>query len=510
MYSIQALLNGLGNLASLTYILTCMFGVATGMLLGTIPGLSAVVGVALLIPYTYTMEPTMALIFLTAMFVGGMYGGASTAILFNMPGDSDSAIVALDGHPRALQGKASETLGATVISAGLGGLIGALALSLAAPALTVFATRLGPVEYFSISLLGLTLITGLGGGSPLKGVISGILGLVLSTIGVAPLVGIQRFSFDQSWLMAGFDFIPAVLGAFVLAEVIDRVGQQSYDGEQQMGNVQTSVRLPSIMEMLSAKWTILRSALVGIFVGSLPGAGATVASVIGYGTEVHLSKQPERYGKGELRGVIAPQVASSAASVTTLLPLLVLGIPGGAVAAMLLAVFQIHGIQPGPLLFIITPKLVYTLFAALLVSNVFVVLFGLWEARHIVQLLRVPQRILLPLITMLTVVGAFAANNRISDVWVMCFFGILGYILRKHGYSVPALVLGLILGPIIEPQLLRALLLYQGNPLKFFTRPVGGSLLGLALILLLWVIYSTVRDALRRPHDYASFRVRDI
>lgn len=498
--SIESLRYILGYVGQPGIVLTALIGVAIGMLLGTIPGLSGVIGVALLVPYTYYMDPATAVAFLTSMFVGGMYGGASTAILFNMPGDSDSAILTLEGYEMTKKGRAREALGLAVISAGVGGFLGTVALIVGSPLLVRVATHLGPVDYFAIALLGLALVSGFGTDSSRKAMVSGLLGVFVGTIGIAPVVGTLRFTFGQTWLMSGVDFVPAMLGAFVVSEVIVRYDSSGDAPARRCASSRVSL-LEAIVMYPKYLWVVLRSAAAGIFVGVLPGAGATVASIVGYSLESRLGRRRLR-GDGDPRGVVAPQIASSTASVSTLIPLLALGIPGGAVAAMLLAVFQIHGLQPGPLLFSTQPVLLNSLFAALLIGNVFIVALGLLESRHVVHLLRIPEGAFLPMVVVLAVVGAFAASNRLSDVLVMLVFGIACYWLKRGGYSIPALIFGLILGPIMEPQLLRALVIYGHNPLMFFTRPVGGPVLiaSVIIVVLSLIDWNDAKDETLQVH----------
>ena len=478
------LLNGFTIIFTPEYFIFCVLGILLGMLFGSIPGLSAIMAISLLVPFTYTMDPITSVVFLIAIFIGGLYGGTTTGILFNIPGDSDSAMTAIDGYALTKKGESPKALGFAIVSTALGCLIGTIGLVFGTNLLAEFSAFLGPVEIMGLTLIALTSMV-YTGRNAYKTSFAILLGLFLSTVGIAPLTGVERFTFGFAEIQNGFDFVPVIIGLFAMSEVFTQVSDPGNPAKQ-FGKGNSKIVLPKFAEHFKLKWTYFRSSLVGLIIGSLPGIGATVASVVGYTTEKKLSRKKDQFGKGVYEAVVAPQAASSSAAVGTFIPLLGIGIPGGAVAAILIGVFQIHGLQPGPLLFVQNSGLVYTLFASLFLSSVLVFVIGMLEVKTAVAIMRVPQSLIWTFITVFSIMGSYAASHRIFDVGVMLVFGMVGFLAKKYGISVPAMVLGLILGPILEPNLLRALIIFDNNPLLFFTRPVGGAFIVISIFLFVY------------------------
>jgi len=482
---ISELLGGFVLIFTPMYLLCCILGILLGTLFGSIPGLSAIMAISLLVPFTYTMDPIMSVVFLISIFIGGLYGGTTTGILFNIPGDSDSAMTALEGYELTKKGESPKALGFAIVSTAFGCLIGTIGLVFGTNLLAEISSFFGPVEILGLTLIALTSMVYTGSNTS-KTSFAILFGLFLSTVGIAPLTGIDRFTFGFSEIQNGFDFVPVIIGLFAMSEVFVKVS--NLKNSENINKNSTKIDLPKVREHIRMRGTYFRSSLIGLLIGSLPGVGATVASVVGYTTEKKVSKQKDQFGKGVYDGVVAPQTASSSAAVGTFIPLLGIGIPGGAVAAILIGVFQIHGLQPGPLLFTQNSELVYTLFASLFLSAFLLFVIGMLEVKTAVKIMRLPQSLIWTFITVFSIMGSYANSHRLFDVWVMLLFGIIGYLAKKYGISIPAMVLGLILGPILEPNLLRALIIYENNPFLFFTRPVGGALILISIFLLVFPV----------------------
>jgi len=477
------LLSGFVSIFTPEYLLFCILGILLGMLFGSIPGLSAIMAISLLVPFTYTMDPITSVVFLIAIFIGGIYGGTTTGILFNIPGDSDSAMTAVDGYELTKKGESPKALGFAIAATALGCLIGTIGLVFGTNLLAKVSAFIGPVELLGLTLIALTSMI-YTGSNPTKVSFAILFGLFLGTLGIAPLTGVERFTFGYSEIQNGFDFVPVIIGLFAMSEVFVKVS--NFKSSTPVEKKSSEIALPKWREHLQMKWTYLRSAFMGLLIGSLPGIGATVASVVGYTSEKKISKKKEQFGKGVYEGVVAPQTASSSAAIGTFIPLLGIGIPGGAVAAILVGVFQIHGLQPGPLLFSQNSELVYTLFASLFIATILVFIIGMMEVKTAVAVMKLPQGLIWTFITVFSIMGAYANSHRLFDVWVMLLFGMIGYLSKKFGVSIPAIVLGIIIGPILEPNLLRALIVYDNNPLLFFTRPAGGIFILTSIFLLVY------------------------
>jgi len=478
-------------------LLFCFLGTLLGTLIGVLPGIGPTTGVAILIPITFGMNATTAIITMAGVYYGAMYGGSTTSILLNVPGESSSVMTTLDGYQMAKKGRAGPALGMAALSSFIAGTFAVLMLTLIAPALADYAVSFGPPEYFALTFMGLTMVTSLGGDSPLKGIISGILGLAVACIGIDAISGEARFTFDSIHLLDGVGFIGVAVGLFAVSEVLVNM-------EAPMKRVFTETKLsirslfPNLQDWKDSLGALWRGSAIGFFVGVLPGAGATIASFMAYAAERKCSRRPEKFGTGLIEGVAAPEGANNSAAGGAMVPLLTLGIPGSGTTAVLMGALIIHGLRPGPLLFSAHPDFVWGLIASMYIGNVMLIIqnmpmIGLW-----VRLLKVPYKILMPLIIMISAVGVFATDNNIFDVWIMFFFGLIGYLMQKMHYPPAPLVLALVLGPMVERSLRQSLTLSHGSLDIFFTRPISATLTAIALLSLFAPLFRILWNRYRK------------
>jgi len=463
--------------------LAVLIGVIAGVIIGALPGLTSPMGVALLIPFTYGMKPIPALAMLTALYCGGTFGGSISAILVRAPGTPAAAATTFDGYPLAQKGQAGKALGTACISSSLGGLFSVFVLILLAPQLANFALRFGPAEYFALSLFGLSMLSSISEQSTLKNLIGGLTGVLLAMVGIEEISGFSRFDFGLPELMHGISFVPVMIGLFAGSEVFRQIARP---GGIQLLAKNISVTLPTWQEIKEMRATMTRSALIGTYIGILPAEGGTIASFIGYNEAKRFSKHPEKFGTGILEGVAAPETANNAATGGAMVPTLALGIPGSGTTAVILGAMMIQGLRPGPLLFIQHVDLVYAIFIGMFLANLIFLVVGLVGAKAFAQVVRVPPYILTPIIMVLCVVGSYALNNNIADVWIMIVCGVVGYYMRRHGFATAPIVLGLVLGPLIEVNFRRALIIFDNNLTPFFTRPYSALFLVLTLLGLSW------------------------
>ncbi len=477
----------------------CFVGVLIGTLIGVLPGIGPTTGVAILIPITFGMNATTAIITMCGVYYGAMYGGSTTSILLNVPGESSSVATTLDGYQMAKNGRPGPALGMAALSSFIAGTFAVFMLTFLAPPLADYAVSFGPPEYFALTFMGLTLVTSLGGDSPLKGLISGVLGLLVACVGIDAQSGVARFTFDNMNLLDGVGFIGMAVGLFAASEVLVNI-------EAPMQQVFTAAKLgflslfPNLQDWKDSFGAIWRGSIMGFVIGVLPGAGATIASFMAYGLEKKLSKHPEKFGTGVIEGVAAPEGANNAAAGGAMVSLLTLGIPGSGTTAVMLGALMIHGLRPGPMLFSTHPDFVWGLIASMYIGNVLLVilnmpLIGVW-----VRLLKVPYSVLMPMIITISAVGVFATDNNIFDMWIMFFFGVLGYVMRKMDYPPAPMVLALVLGPMVEMSLRQSLTISHGSLAIFFTRPISATLTVIALASLfaplfkiLWTRYRAAR-----------------
>lgn len=481
------LLLGFGQALQPVNILFAFLGGLMGVIVGALPGLGSVAGVALLLPLTFKMNPTTAIIMLAALYYGNMFGGSISAILINIPGDSPAVMTALDGNQLAKQGRAGQALFMAFAASFCGGLIGIIVLTLMGPLLAFFGLQFGPPEFAALIVLALTSIGWLLGDNPVKGVIAGAIGLLLATIGVDMIQGQPRFTFGLVNLSAGVPFIPFVIGLFGLSQVLLMQAHPEEFASEENPYQKLSLRssLPSLADWARSAWTIVRSAFLGFYIGLLPGSGATTAAFLSYIAEKRLNKHPERLGKGAIEGVAASEAANNAASMGAFAPLLSLGIPGSGTTAILLGGLMMWGLTPGPLLFKEAPQFVWGLIASMYVGNLLVALTCILSIPFLVYILRVPRSALAPIIVVICLLGAYSVNNRLFDLWVMIFAGLLGYFMNRFSFPIPALVLSLVLGPRLQTSIRQSFMMSHGSALIFLTRPISLTLLLIALFLTL-------------------------
>ena len=472
-----------GFAVSLTWtnLLFCGVGVFLGQMVGVLPGIGAPTAIALLLPLTFTMDPTTAIIMLAGIYYGVAYGGTITSVLINVPGESSTVMTTLDGYQLALRGRAGAALSIAAVASFVAGTFSIFLLMAFAPALATFALRFGPAEYFSLTAMAFGLLTVLGGGDPVKIVVSTLLGLLMATMGLDVSSGSPRFAFGVPELLSGIDPIVIITGMFGIAEVLSTIEE---DVSQNI--LRSKFRLRDLFltkqDWLASRWAILRGWIIGFVVGLLPAGGITTASFLAYLTEKRVSKTPARFGKGAIEGVASPESANNAASISGFAPLLALGLPGSPSTAILLAGFMMWGIRPGPLLFETKPDLVWGLMASMYVGNLMLVLMNIFMIPFFVSLLRIPYTILMGLIVVFASVGAYSANNSVFDLWVMLLLGILGYLMKKMDYPVVPLILALVLGRLAETSLRQALTISGGSFSIFFEKPISAVFITLAIL----------------------------
>jgi putative tricarboxylic transport membrane protein len=487
--------------SSVENLLFCFIGVLIGTLIGVLPGIGPTTGVAILIPITFGMNATTAIITMCGVYYGAMYGGSTTSILLNVPGESSSVMTTLDGYQMAKKGRPGPALGMAALASFIAGTFAVLMLTFIAPPLADFAVSFGPPEYFALTFMGLTLVTSLGGDSPLKGMISGVVGLLVACIGIDAQSGVARFTFGNINLLDGVGFIGMAVGLFAASEVLVNI-------EEPMQQIFTEAKLnfrslfPNLQDWKDCFGALWRGSVIGFFIGVLPGAGATIASFLAYAVEKKFSKHPDDFGSGLIEGVAAPEGANNAAAGGAMVSLLTLGIPGSGTTAVMLGALMIHGLRPGPLLFSTNPQFVWGLIASMYIGNVMLVILNMPLISLWVRLLRVPYKVLMPLIITISAVGVFATDNNVFDMWVMFFFGVVGYIMRKMDYPPAPMVLALVLGPMVEMSLRQSLTISHGSLAIFFVRPIAAVLTIVAfaslfapLIKILWQRYRSGRES---------------
>ena len=455
-----------------------------GMLFGAIPGVNMLTLAAIFLPFSGMLSASDAIMFYSVLYCSGTYGGAVTAILFNIPGAPENAPTAFDGYPLAKKGMAGKAIGAAVICSSFGGTCSVILMMVATPILADWAIRnFGPPEIFSLVFFGIAVASSVGAKTLWKGWLSVAFGLMLATVGLDPVAGIQRYDFDYTYLLAGIHFIPMILGFFAVAEVFVQA-ERRVRGRFDMPKFSNA--FPSLAEFWKLKIAVVRSVGLGFFAGILPGIGAILAAFLSYNEAVRWSKTPEKFGTGELEGVVASETANNAATGAAMIPLLALGLPGGSLTAMMVGVFQMHDMEPGPLVFINSAELVWVVFAAMFFANISILILGVLETKTVMHLLRIPFQYLAPAIMLLSTVGAYAVRNLAMDVVVMFAAGAIAYVLRRTGYSVAGIVLGLILGKIGEQNFAQAMQMVSYDIGDFLSRPIVAILLfvGVTTILL--------------------------
>ncbi|KAB7886846.1 tripartite tricarboxylate transporter permease [Poseidonibacter ostreae] len=476
-YLMNAFILIFSNPSSLLFIIV---GVTAGIIVGCLPGLTATMGCALLIPFTYSLPPVEGLLLLMGIFSGGIYGGSISGILIRTPG-TPAAATLLDGYPLSQRGEGGKAIGISTIASFIGGTIGALIMAFLAPEIASFGLRFGPPEFFALAVFGLTMIISISGESLLRGAIVVLIGLLLTTIGFDPLSGVPRFSFENEDLLGGITFIPVLIGLFGFAQVFRNVENMEIvpQVKSKVGKI-----LPKISEIKPLLFTMFKSGSLGSFLGSVPGLGSDVAAFVAYGEAKRTSKEPEKFGKGSHEGIAAPESANNGATGGAMIPMLTLGVPGDAVTAVLLGALTIHGLQPGPLLFRDHIDIVYPIFAGMILCQVVLLIIGLGGARIFSKLININQNILTPVIFLLCITGAYAIRFSFFDVGLAFIVGVIAYFMDKAKFPISPILLALILGPMAEQNMRRSLLLSRDDFMIFIERPISAVFLGLALIML--------------------------
>lgn len=482
MQTLQFLMGGFQTAASPENLLYCLAGVLVGVLVGILPGLGPSATIAILLPLTFTLEPTAAIIMLAGIYYGSMYGGSITSILVNMPGEAASVATTFDGYPLARKGQAGRALGLAITSSFVGGTFSVLALAAFAPVLAQFALSFGPPEYFAVMLLALVCLTMLTARSVVKALLMGATGLTLALVGQDVMLGSPRFTFGSVELLSGFDFVVVAMGLFALGEILSQVRSGQYAVSS--GGQATGRTLPTLSDLLQTRMTMIRGSVIGFIVGVLPGAGATVASFFAYATERRVARSKELFGEGDIRGVAAPEAANNAATGGAMVPLLTLGVPGSAVTAILLGALTLYGLEPGPLLFTSNPEFVWAVIASMFIGNALLIFSNFPLIPVFVQILRVDYRLVYPVILVLVIVGVYAVTTSYTQIWFMLAFGLLGLLMNMYQYPMPPLIVGLVIGPMFERTLRQSLIISDGSAAIFVQRPISLTIIfGTTLVL---------------------------
>ncbi len=484
-------------------IFLMMAGCFVGIAFGAIPGLGSTTAIALFLSFTYSMKPASAFALLLAIFVGGISGGLISAILINIPGTAAAVSTTFDGHPMARNGQATKALGTGVVFSFFGTIFSIVIMIYATPVLAKMALKFGAWEYFSIAFFSLTLISALSGNDILKGLFAGFLGLAVSLVGVSPIDGFPRFTFGLSKLTTGIGLVPAMVGIFAVSEVIRNAAAK--DADMSVIRQEKVKGFGFSFKEMFAQWkNFLIAAGIGTFIGILPGLGAATCNLISYATVKKVSKHPEKFGTGIMDGIVASEASNNATIGGAMVPMIALGIPGDAVTAMLLGALTLHGFVPGPMLMRTSGTLVYCMWAALIVASAIMLIMEFFGIKLFVKLLKIPNYILLPIVIVLCAVGAISLSNRTFDLWVMIIFGFVGYILKRNGFPVTPIVLGMILGENLETYLRRAVQMGRGSYLPFITRPISAVFLALSAVMIIGTIISQVRKAKSKKQKEAE------
>ncbi len=492
MDTVHFMLQGFGNVFAVGPLLAIIIGVFVGILVGAMPGLSPSMGVALLLPFTFRLDPLIGLVMLTAVYLASNYGGSITAVAINTPGTPSAVATAFDGYPLTQQGKAGIGLGHSLVSSVIGGFVGIIILILFAQPLARIAVKMNPAEYFALAVFGLTTVASLGGKNWAKAFLSALLGLLINTIGIDPISSVKRYTFGVPNLFDGFDIIPALIGLFALSEIFSKL--EAHDIKSvDVGDAESRKEVwPTLREYWDHRRVTLQSSLFGTIIGIFPGAGSAIASFLAYDLAKRTSKHPETFGQGNPEGVCASEAANSASVGGAMVPLLTLGIPGSAATAVLVGALMIHDLVPGPMLFTSSPGLVYGLFASMLVANVFMLFVGALGGKLWLKVIKISPAVLIPMIIAVAFIGSFAVKNSLFDVGACVGFGIVGWLLKRNGYPMAPIVLGMVLGKLAEVNFRRAVIM--GGYGIFFTRPASLLLLLIAAASFVFPFWQAYKD----------------
>ena len=482
--SLQALMSGFGVATTAQNLFYCLMGAIVGTLVGVLPGLGPIAGIALLIPATFGLNATSAIIMLAGIYYGAMYGGSTTSILLNVPGETASVITCIDGYQMAQKGRAGPALAMCAIGSFIAGTIGLFGLVFLAPPLAEAALAFGPPEYFSLMAFGFIVLSNVTGTSLIKSLMMAVVGLIIGTIGLDPVTGDARFAFDYAPLLGGIEFVAVAIGLFGIGEVLANVERPAEVLEQKVLVPHLRELFPTLQDLKRSIGSILRGAGIGFAVGLVPGPAPVIATYASYMTEKKVSKHPEEFGKGAIEGVAGPESANNSACQSAFIPLFVLGIPFAPPTAILLGALMIHGVTPGPMMISQHPQLFWGVIASMYIGNFILLLLNLPFVPFFANILRIPKNILLPLVILFCITGMYTVNNSVFDIWMMLVFGALGFVMRKWAYEGAPLLLALVLGPKVEAAFRQSLMISHGDFGVFFNRPVSLVFLLGALIFL--------------------------
>lgn len=485
------LIEGFQTIFNFTDIFIILIGVTLGILVGSIPGLTATMTIALLLPFSFGLSPVASILLMVSVFIGAIYGGSIAAIILNIPGTPAAAATLIDGYPLAQKGEVGKALSIAAVASFVGGMISTISLILFSPWLAKIALNFSAGEFLALAVFGLSIIATISGENVIKGLLAACLGLLVAIIGMDPVTAFPRYTFGTNELMNGINLIPALIGLFGVSQVLLFIEQKNSKINSAAKKIK--VKIISIKETFQLSITMIRSGVIGTFIGAIPGAGGDIAAFVSYNEAKRWSKDKSKFGKGEYKGIAAPEAGNNGVTGGTMIPLLTLGIPGDAAAAVMLGAFLIHGLQPGPLLFVNNSDLVYGLFSGMIIANCFMLLLGLVLVRYFAKIVKIDTRVLMPIILVLCVIGSFAMNNSIFDVYVLLLFGIIGYFTSKLKIPVSPIILGLILGPMIEENFRRAMILNDGSLSFLYTRPITLIFLILALLTVFSPIWTRIK-----------------
>ncbi|MFD1065199.1 tripartite tricarboxylate transporter permease [Oceanobacillus locisalsi] len=491
MGSLDGILTGFQTAFSLEGIMFVMIGVVVGTFIGMLPGLGPITAIAVMIPITFGMGSTAALIMMAGVYYGAVFGGSTSSILLNAPGVAGTVATSFDGYPMAQRGEAGKALAIAAIASFVGGTVSVVLLMLLAPALSSVAVAFGPPAYFALMLMGLTAITSLSEGSTIKALISAVIGFMIVTIGIDPQTGTQRFTFGNVNLLDGIDFLIIALGLFALAEVCTLIinrKDQTIKNAHQLGSLRLTKE-----DFSEMKGPMTRQSFLGFILGVLPGAGATIASFIAYISEKKISKKPEEFGKGSVKGVAAPETANNAATSGAFVPLLSLGIPGSGTTAVMLGAFIVLGVQPGPLLMTDSPEIFWGVIASMYIGNIFLLILNLPLIPYLAKILKIPRPLLISLVMMFSVIGVYAISFNTFDLYMLLLFGIMGFLMRLFSFPAPPLILAFILGGMMENSLRQSLVSSNGSLMVFVNDPIAFTLLVIAALTFVFPLISQIR-----------------
>ena len=498
MELLDNLLLGLRVASDPTVLWYCFFGVFLGTAVGVLPGIGALAAISLLLPMTYHMSPTAAIVMLAGVYYGAQYGGSTASILMNLPGGPSSAVTCLDGYPMARKGKAGIALFITTIASLFGAMFGLVLLVLFSPTIAEVGLKFGPAELFAMMVMGLVAASSMGSGSPVKGLAMMVMGVLLGMVGTDVNSGAARYTMDVPELMDGINLVALAMGLFGVAEVVRGIHGQ--DDSKKVEKVTLRSMIPTKQEMNRGYPAMFRGSVIGSALGALPGVGPSIAAFMSYAVEKKVAKHPEEFGHGAVQGISAPESANNAAAQTAFVPSLSLGIPGDAVMAIMLGALIIHGIQPGPTLINEQPEMFWGLVVSFAIGNIMLVLLNIPTIGIWVSLLRIPFKWLYPAILVFVALGVYSVNNNSFDIYMVAIFGVLGYLFMLLRFEAAPLLLGYILGPMVEENLRRTLLLSRGDPSIFFERPISATLLAITAAMLGWTIFKFLQRTLRRRY----------